>query len=102
MRDWKAYSMEYEGTSKNGRMYRWRGISDYGDILDEVMIERDGDIEYVVGNGERLDQIAQRVYGDYRLWWVIALRNDIDYPAGELYEGRVIEIPDPSWVNGRL
>lgn len=48
---------------------------------------------YVVGYGDRLDQIAARLYGDPTRWWEIAEVNpEIAYP-GKLPVGAVIRIP---------
>lgn len=36
--------------------------------------------EYLLSEGQRWDQIAQEVYGDRQLWWVIALFNEVEDP----------------------
>lgn len=38
--------------------------------------------QHVFRIGERLDHLAKRYFGDDRLWWVIALVNNIPYPLG--------------------
>jgi hypothetical protein len=47
----------------------------------------------------RLDLLASVIYGDSRVWWIIAQRNLIIDPTTELYEGKVLYLPDPERVN---
>ncbi|HXB69535.1 MAG TPA: hypothetical protein VNY05_14890 [Candidatus Acidoferrales bacterium] len=48
----------------------------------------------VVGQGERLDQIAQRIYQDPELFWLIGDANRATWPDDLVAEtGRVILIP---------
>ena len=35
---------------------------------------------YIVESGDTWSSIAQKLYGERRLWWVIALFNDIEDP----------------------
>lgn len=42
-------------------------------------------LRYQVQDGERVDQIAQRVYGDENLWWMVLLFNDIQDPYTQWY-----------------
>jgi len=46
----------------------------------------------VLKNGQRLDQIAFREYGDGRLWWVIAAASGIGW-AMQLPPGTYLLIP---------
>jgi nucleoid-associated protein YgaU len=64
--------------------------------------DSDGDIDYTIEDRDRLDTLAQRVYGDELLWWVIAVRNNIDLPDAELNPGDQIVIPDPVVVRSRV
>lgn len=41
----------------------------------------------------RLDLLAYRVYGETRLWWVIALANGIDDPFDDSLAGQLLVIP---------
>lgn len=45
--------------------------------------------------GDRLDLLAHRMYGDARLWWVIADVNDIQFPL-DISTGTQIFVPNPS------
>lgn len=46
----------------------------------------------ILKQGERLDTIAQEVYGDGRLWWVIAAASNIGW-CWQVTEGTLIRIP---------
>jgi len=52
-------------------------------------------IDYLYKQGDRLDHLAAKYFGDDRYWWVIALVNGINYPfpSGGLVSGRIIKIP---------
>ena len=55
----------------------------------------DEDKYYEVRAGlQRLDHISLEFYGTPRLWWLIALANDIMYPWKELEVGTLLRIPD--------
>lgn len=61
---------------------------------------RDGTIAYsesVLQEGERLDTIAGKVYGDGRYWWVIAAASGIGWGI-QVPPGTVIIIPDINQV----
>jgi len=62
--------------------------------------EQDDDIVYQVQGGlqERLDRLATRYYGDPKLWWVIAVRNDREIIPTDFSEGDIIIIPSPRFV----
>ena len=56
----------------------------------------------VIKEGERLDVIAGRVYGDGRLWWVIAATSDIGWPM-QVPPGTRLNIPtDLSQIAGLI
>lgn len=59
---------------------------------------QEDDIEIVVEDGDRLDLLAHKLYGSPRLWWVLALRNQIDLPGTACYAGRVLKAPRPERV----
>lgn len=81
-------------------LYRTEGVT-YWDIIDmpDIPIQED-DETYTVKRGaaERIDRIATRFYGNPRLWWVIAVANDIEIQPTELSEGDVLRIPSPRYV----
>lgn len=47
------------------------------------------------GEGERLDQLAERYYGSAGLWRIIAAYNDVADPM-HLESGQLLHIPDPA------
>jgi nucleoid-associated protein YgaU len=61
-----------------------------------------GDINYVVTNGDRIDLLAYRFYGDPVLWWVIAAANGMQLLPCDLNPQAVIRVPSPSWVLSSL
>ena len=60
------------------------------------------DIVHVVSEGERLDLIAVKYYGDPVLWWVIAIVNDIEIPPFGVEPAARLRIPSPTFVTQRL
>lgn len=67
-----------------------------------VFSPREGDVTITLDYDEPPDQLAQRMYGNPRLWWVIALANDIMYPLGQFVRGTTLRIPDPSYVLSQI
>lgn len=51
------------------------------------------------GSNERLDEIANRVYGDSRFWRLIANFNQLENPL-ELSAGRLLRLPPKSAIGG--
>lgn len=49
--------------------------------------------EYQIKVGERLDQIAYKNYGSGKLWWIIAIVNNISFEFSQLTPGKKIKIP---------
>lgn len=82
---------------KNGRAFFgvWRPIE----------VQMDGDEEEVLiqrGLEGHLDLVAFVVYGDRRLWRVIAHANRIDFPLEEVVVGLRVVIPKPTRVRAAL
>ena len=88
-----------------GATSRYKHISIYKNPDDEqfyygvwtipTIDEQPQDTYYTVKVTEnrRLDKIAQTIYGNYLLWWIIAVANNISDPFVELAVGQVIRIP---------
>jgi len=56
----------------------------------------------VLKEGERLDRIAGQVYGDGRLWWVIAAASNIGWWM-QVPPGTIVRVPtDLSQISGLL
>lgn len=51
------------------------------------------DRRYVVNRTDRIDQLAEVFYGTADLWWIIAIRNDLELVPNDLYENQVLRIP---------
>lgn len=49
---------------------------------------------YLVAEGDRIDRLADRFYGDPELWWVIADANPDVLLPDPLAPGVVLRIPD--------
>jgi len=66
--------------------------------------EQPQDVYYTVQAGEprRLDKIAYNQYGNYLLWWIIALANNIADPFTELEVGQVIRIPYLPYIYSKV
>jgi len=86
---------------KNQSRLRHADLIQYGDIefWDRPRIpdiERSQyDIIHVISMGDRIDSIANKYYGDQKLWWVIAHANNINVLPCELIVGERIIVPDP-------
>lgn len=56
---------------------------------DDLLVRR----EHRVIEGERLDQLAQRYYGDPLKYWLICDANEAIFPDDLMVPGRVLRIP---------
>lgn len=70
----------------------------WGMFIPPEIPDSDGDIEHKIRAGERLDSLAVTYYRDGSLWWVIAVRNNMDLPDAQMVVGRTITVPDPQVV----
>jgi hypothetical protein len=77
-------------------------VSWFGMFEPPNLDDRNGDIEYTIQTGDRLDKLALVYYGSPFLWWVIAAKNQIDLPNVELISGLKIIITDPQYVTTQL
>ena len=62
---------------------------------------RPDDRFHTVIEGERIDQIANRYFGDATLWWVICDYNAIQFPL-ELTPRAVLRIPSNRTIQMRI
>lgn len=63
----------------------------------------ENEFEHVVQESwSRLDTIANNVYGDSQMMWVIAARNHLDLPSSQIYKGQKLKIPNRAWVESKL
>jgi len=71
----------------------------YAPITYFMITEQDDDIYFRVTRGTRLDTIAQRVYNDSSLWWIIASVNNLDLTDYCLSDDKVIRVPNPNRID---
>jgi hypothetical protein len=72
-----------------------------GGIKVKDLLEGVQTFEHTLSQGERLDHLAARFWGQDELWWLLAWVNSIGYPfpSGGLSPGTRLKIPnDPSEV----
>jgi len=62
--------------------------------------DRDIQLYYTVSDNEagRMDLIAFKIYGNTKLWWAIAIANQIEDSMSEPVSGRTLKIPSPSAI----
>lgn len=60
---------------------------------------RSGDTFYDVATEMYPQSIADLVYGDENLWWVIAVANDLRLPFSQIAPGVRLRIPDAGYVS---
>jgi hypothetical protein len=76
------------------------GIAKKFDFLDRDILQ-EGEIKTLVvdidGAG-RPDQLAEKIYGNVDLGWILIQFNHIENPFNWPLNGQVIEFPDPSVV----
>lgn len=73
-------------TNAQGQVVRFKKV--------RFIPETPAQVGLVVGQGERLDQIAYRIYQDPELFWLICDANRATWPDDLVAEpGRVIRIP---------
>lgn len=84
---------------KNAELYEFDdGTIAWGPFEYPDLRPRDGDLSYQITERKRPEQIAEELYGIPELWWIIAVANDIVMPVTGFYPGRVLRIPDPSYI----
>lgn len=86
---------------------RYKGCVKYRDQTDGVVYRqtcprrefarKQTDVYHVLADGDRLDLLAYRYYGDCALWWVIAEANDIANPL-RITVGTRLRVPSRSTV----
>lgn len=79
-----------------------RKVKFWGVFDNDTIKPRNDDINHLVAQGDRIDRLSQKYYGDQMLWWVIAEKNNLDQPSIELWEGRMLVIPSPVFVGQQL
>lgn len=54
---------------------------------------KDDDIYIMTQQGDRLDSIAHKFYGDSRYWWILAAANNIHNAPLGIESGLVLRVP---------
>jgi hypothetical protein len=106
MADRPQFELELDFTSpyKATRLFIKAGRAFFG-IWRPLEVKLEGDEEEVIiehGLEGQLDLIADAVYGDRRLWRVIAHANQIDRPFEQVTIGMHIKIPKLANVRAAL
>ena len=73
-------SQRYSNTPKIAAGSQYGTATAHNGIRRAVQQGQISTREYVLKEGERLDTIAGRVYGNARLWWIIAAASGIGWP----------------------
>lgn len=73
-----------DGTTREGKLLATNGSISR---IRQAVADGDLNVNYMVlHEGERLDVLAGRIYGDGRLWWIIAAASNVGWwlqvPAG--------------------
>ena len=76
---------------------------DHWEMAELPSIEASGDdIVYQVKQGDRIDLISNRFYGNPELWWVIAIANGLNLLPNDLKPFSTIRIPSNSRVFNKI
>jgi len=94
------------------RKFRKDSFLQNAEVLDDLFLGMNklpgltktiDDEPYTIGHGyeERPDLLAEKLYGNSRLWWVFALRNPdiIKDPIGDFKPGVTIMLPSKQAVS---
>jgi hypothetical protein len=95
---------DFTSPYKRTRLFVKKGRAFFG-IWNPPPVLLDGDEEQVLvepGFEVQLDLFADAVYGDRRLWRVIAQANHIDFPLRDVVAGMKLIIPKPAHVFAAL
>ena len=69
----------------NTKQYRRNKKSYYGTTIYNTVEKKNTDSYFIAVEGDRCDNLANRFYGDSKLWWFIARVNNLttnNIPAG--------------------
>lgn len=89
----RAYMKYAQMLESNGVVF-W-DVPDFPEITPRA---DDTSINVDDRNEMRLDLIANEVYGDPQLWWVIAVANNIQLIPTEIKRGSKLRIPSQEYV----
>lgn len=72
---------------------RWDGKRVYGMTYYPEIQPNTNDAFVIAGEGDYLDTIAHKYYGDCSLWWIIALANNLGKGRLSIRAGKQLRIP---------
>jgi hypothetical protein len=96
--------LDFTNPYKLSRLFIKGGRAFFG-IWNPPPVPLEGDEEQVIveqGMEGQLDLIAHAIYGDRRLWRIIAQANKIDLPLRDVVAGMRLVIPKPALVRAAL
>ena len=74
-----------------------------GFIMPDWTNVEDNEFDYVIDETwKTLYHVAQEIYGDPMLEFVIAARNHLDLPDAQVYKGLILKVPNKDWVESKL
>jgi nucleoid-associated protein YgaU len=79
---------------------RWDGKRVYKTTSYPAISSQDSDVIVISNDGDYLDTLAVRYYGDPTLWWVIALANNLG--KGRLSVPGGLSLRIPTNINGLI
>lgn len=74
-------------------MTRWDGKRVYKTTQYPVIVPQDSDVQVISNEGDYLDTLAYKYYGDSTLYWIIARANNIGKGRLSVEEGLTLRIP---------
>ena len=85
----KTDKKQYSETSDTG--VRKGGFSKYNTTIYNEIPDKNDDMYFRAQDGDRLDLLAHRFYGDAKLWWFLARVNNLK--TMNVPEGTSLKIP---------
>jgi len=93
-------------TLSNGETILYNNFTRAVGVTNSIVEDETNLINYIIADGERAEQISQRVYGSTEYWWIIYHVNRIEnpvvdwpYPNSILDDIRLEEFPNSSPVD---
>ena len=72
---------------------RFDGKNVYKSTYYPTISFSDDDVYIVAGDGEYLDSLAYKYYGNEAYWWIIARANNLGFGRLSIEKGKQIRIP---------
>jgi hypothetical protein len=85
-----------------GNLLTIQGVVQWDTLYLPTFAPRSDDISYQVQYTDRIDNLANRFYGDPVLWWVIAVANNMEILPIDLNPASTLRIPSKDYVLRQL